>query len=429
MIRKEFHVNNRKRFAEGLLSNSLAVFHSSDVFYRNGDQPFKYRQQSDFYYLTGIGQEQSVLLIFPDCPNPALREVLFLREPSEALQTWEGKKLPKQEAIEISGIQTVRWTEQFEMILAEAMSFAEHVYLNANEYPKFSTDVPYRDLRFAREIREKYPNHSYQRAAPLVYALRTVKQADEVELIRQAIGLTGQAFERILKFVRPGVTEYQVEAEILHEFQFRAHAGPAYQSIVASGINACTLHYIENSRECADGELLLMDFGAELGHYAADITRTIPVSGKFTPRQKECYNAVLRVLRQGSRLLAPGKTIDQVNKEVNLLMEAEMIGLGLFTREDVERQDPEKPLYTRYFMHGVTHFLGLDVHDVGSKFEPLRPGMVLTFEPGLYVREENLGIRLENDFLVTQGEAVDLASEIPVEAEEIEAGMREGRAS
>jgi Xaa-Pro aminopeptidase len=424
-IGNDFHKENRKQFAGKLIPNSMAIFHSNDVFPRNGDQAFRFRQQSDFFYLTGIAQENSILLLFPDCPNPELREVLFITEPNESLQTWEGHKLSKKEATEISGLARIKWTGQFDMALTEAMSFAENVYLNTNEYAKFSTDVPYRDLRFAREIREKYPNHNYRRSAPLVYGLRTLKKPEEMEMIRKAIGLTGQAFGRVLKFVKPGVTEYQVEAEILHEFLFREHAAPAYHSIVASGINACTLHYTENNRKCADGDLLLMDFGAELGHYAADITRTIPVNGKFTPRQKDCYNAVLRVLWQGSRLLVPGRTIDQVNKEVNLLMEAEMIGLGLFTKEDVGRQDPEKPLYTRYFMHGVTHFLGLDVHDVGSKFEPLRPGMVLTFEPGIYIREENMGIRLENDFLVTGADAVDLASEIPVEAEEIEGRMRE----
>jgi Xaa-Pro aminopeptidase len=421
---REFFIKNRNRLTEKLLPGSLAVFHSADVSYRNGDQAFPFRQNSDFYYLTGIAQERSVLILFPDCPNPALREVLFLIEPSDLLLTWEGHKYSAREATEVSGVAKVMWNGSFETVLAEAMSFAGQVYLNANEYAKFTTDVPYRDLRFAREIREKYPNHSYHRAAPLLSPLRTVKQPEELEKIRGAIALTGKAFERILHFVKPGVMEYQAEAEILHEFLFHGAAGPAYRSIIASGINACTLHYIENKDECHDGDLLLMDFGAECGHYAADITRTIPVNGKFSPRQKDCYNAVLRVLRQGGKLLRPGKTIDQVNKEVNRLMEAEMIGLGLFTCEDVTRQNPEKPLYASYFMHGVSHFLGLDVHDVGSKFEPLQPGMVLTFEPGLYIREENLGIRLENDFLVTEGDAADLAAEIPVEAEEIEAMMR-----
>jgi Xaa-Pro aminopeptidase len=415
----EFHTVNRENFTRKLLPGSAAVFHSSDVFYRNGDQPFRYRQNSDFFYLTGIDQENSILLLFPDCPNPDLREVLFILEPSEVLQTWEGHKYSRKEAKEISGISKIRWTNQFDMTLAEAMSFAGNVYLNAYEYAKFSTDVPYRDIRFAREIREKYPNHSYHRSAPLIYKQRTIKSDEEVRMIREAIRLTNDAFKRVLGFVRPGVMEYQVEAEILHEFMSQGAAGTAYQSIVASGINACTLHYIENSSECRDGELLLMDFGAEYGHYAADLSRTIPVSGRFTPRQRECYNAVLRVLRQGSKLLVPGKTIDKVNKEVNRLMEQEMIGLGLFSEADVRAQDPEKPLFTRYFMHGVSHFLGMDVHDVGSKFEPLQPGMVLTFEPGLYIKEEKMGIRLENNFLVRDGEAVDLTEEVAVEAEEM----------
>jgi Xaa-Pro aminopeptidase len=403
--------------------NSLAIFHSNDVFPRNGDQSFKFRQQSDLFYLTGIDQEKTILLLYPDCPNPDLKEVLFLIEPNESLQTWEGHKYSRKEAQELSGISKVKWLDQFDSLLTEAMSFAEKVYLNAIEYPKFSTDVPYRDLRFAREIREQFPNHEYRRVAPLLYPLRTIKSAVEIELVRQAIDVTGKAFQRILEFVRPGVTEYQVEAELIHEFLFRGAAGSAYHPIVASGENACTLHYIENSRECKDGDLLLMDFGAEYGQYAADLTRTIPVNGKFTDRQRACYDAVLRVLRQSSRLLVAGNTIDMLNKEVNKLMEGEMIGLGLLNREAVEKQDPEKPLFTKYFMHGTSHFLGLDVHDVGSKFEPFRPGMIFTFEPGLYIREEKMGIRLENNYLVTDGEPVDLTAEIPVEAEEIEALM------
>ena len=419
-MERDFFKKNRNRFTEKMLDNSLAIFHSNDIFPRNGDQSFRFRQQSDLFYLTGIDQEKTILLLYPDCPNPDLKEVLFLTEPTAALQTWEGHKYSVAEAKEISGMEKVRWLEQFEMVLAEVMSYAENVYLNAIEYAKFSTDVPYRDLRFAIEIREKYPNHNYKRSAPLVYALRTIKSKEEVDLMRSAAMLTGQAFRRVLGFVRPGVMEYQVEAEILHEFMFHGHAEAAYHSIIASGENACTLHYVENSRECHDGDLLLMDFGAEYGHYAADLSRTIPVNGKFTTRQKACYNAVLRVLRQSSCLLVPGNTIDKVNKEVNKLMEEEMIGLGLFSREDVAAQDPEKPLFTKYFMHGVSHFLGLDVHDVGSKFEPFRPGMVFTFEPGLYIREEKMGIRIENNYLITESEPLDLTAEIPVEAEEIE---------
>jgi Xaa-Pro aminopeptidase len=422
---KDFFISNRKNFVEKMAPLSLAIFHSNDVFPRNGDQPFRFRQQSDLFYLSGIDQEKTVLLLFPDCPNPDLREVLFLIEPNESLQTWEGHKYSRKEAAEISGITKVRWLDQFDVILTEAMSFAEKVYLNAIEYPKFSTEVSYRDLRFAREIREKYPNHDYRRAAPLLYPLRTIKTREEIEKISQAIDLTGNAFQRILKFVKPGVKEYEVEAELTHEFLFHGVVGSAYHPIIASGGHACTLHYIENSGECRDGEVLLMDFGAEYGHYAADLTRTIPVNGKFTDRQRACYNAVLRVMRQSGQLLVPGNTIDLVNKEVNNLMEEEMIGLGMFGREDIKKQDPDKPLYTKYFMHGVSHFLGLDVHDVGSKFEPFRPGMVFTFEPGIYIREEKLGIRLENNYLITDGEPVDLTAGIPLEVEEIETLMKE----
>jgi Xaa-Pro aminopeptidase len=423
-INKEFFMNNRKKFVEMMEPQSMAIFHSNDVFPRNGDQTFRFRQQSDLFYLAGINQEKTILMLFPDCPNPELREVLFLIEPVESLQTWEGHKYSKKEALEISGISKVKWLDQFDGMLTEAMSFAEKVYLNAIEYPKFSTDVPYRDLRFAKEIREKFPNHDYRRIAPLLYPLRTIKTDEEIGMISRAIDLTGLAFQRILKFVKPGVKEYEVEAELTHEFLFRGAAGSAYHPIIASGINACSLHYIENSAECKDGELLLMDFGAEYGNYASDLTRTIPVNGRFTDRQRDCYNAVLRVLRHASPLLVPGNTVDQVNKEVNSLMEEVMIGLGLFSREAVAKQDPEKPLFAKYFMHGVSHFLGLDVHDVGSKFEPFRPGMVFTFEPGLYIKEEKMGIRLENNYLITEGQPVDLTAGVPVEIGDIELLMK-----
>jgi Xaa-Pro aminopeptidase len=423
-INREFFINNRKKFVEKMDQGGMAIFHSNDVFPRNGDQTFRFRQQSDLFYLTGIDQEKTILLFFPDCQNPELREVLFLVEPVEMLQTWEGHKYSREEALEISGISGVKWLDQFDSLLTEAMSFAEKVYLNAIEYPKFSNDVPYRDLRFAREIREKFPNHDYRRAAPLIYPLRIIKTSEEIGMIRQAIDLTGSAFQRILKFVKPGVKEYEIEAELTHEFLYKGAAGSAYHPIIATGVNACSLHYIENSCECKNGELLLMDFGAEYSHYAADLTRTIPVNGRFTDRQKACYNAVLRVLRQSARLLVPGNNIDKVNKEVNRLMEDEMIGLGLFGREEIKKQDPERPLFAKYFMHGVSHFLGLDVHDVGSKFEPFRPGMVFTFEPGIYIKEENMGIRLENNYVITEGEPVDLTAGIPVEAADIELYMR-----
>ena len=277
-ISKDFFIANRKNFIDKLPTDSLAIFHSNDTFPRNGDQTFKFRQQSDLFYLTGIEQEKTILLLYPDCPNPELREMLFIIEPNESLKTWEGHKYSKKEAQDISGISKVKWIEQFEAVLTEVMSFAGKVFLNAIEYSKFSTDVPYRDLRFAKEIREKFPNHEYKRAAPLVYELRTIKSEEETRLIREAINLTGKAFERILKFVKPGVTEYQVEAELTHEFIYQGAAGSAYHPIIASGENACTLHYIENSQVCEDGDLLLMDFGAEYGNYAAVLTRTIPVS-------------------------------------------------------------------------------------------------------------------------------------------------------
>ncbi len=419
-----FFAGNRKRFCSLMDPMSLAMFHSNDNMMRNSDQNFRFRQQSDLFYLAGIRQEKTILLLFPDSPNPDLREVLFILESNESIETWEGHKLTKKEAAEISGVKTVRWVEHFETALTEAMVYAENVYLNSIEYIKYFNDVVYRDLRFAQEMRGKWPNHSYKRAAPLVSGLRTVKSSEEIDLIKEAIQITGKAFKRIMQFIKPGVTEYQVQAEIEHEFLFSGAAGSAYLPIVASGVNSCVLHYIENNNECRDGDLLLLDIGAEYGCYAADLTRTIPVNGRFTKRQRECYESVLQVQKKAIKLLVPGNTIDKVNKEVNKLMEKELIRLGLFSEEQVKSQDLEKPLYQKYFMHGASHFLGLDVHDTGSKYEPFRPGMVLTCEPGLYIREESIGIRLENNILITEKGPFDLTAEIPIDPDDIEKGMK-----
>ncbi|MCK4569467.1 MAG: aminopeptidase P family protein, partial [Bacteroidales bacterium] len=381
-------------------------------------------QQSDLFYLSGIDQEDTILLFAPGHPNLDFREILFVKETNEQITIWEGQKLTKEDASKVSGIKTVHWTKDFDFFLKDLMAWASKVYLNSNEYPKYFNPVPYKDLRFAQELKELFPSHDFDRSAPLMMNLRNIKSDTEIKLIKKAGEITGRAFERVLKTLKPGMKEYHVQAEIEYEFAMNGATGHAYRPIIASGPNACVLHYVDNDKICNDGDLLLMDFGAEYANYAADITRTIPVNGKFTPRQRDCYEAVLRAHDKSIQLLVPGTTIDVFNKEVNKMMEEEMIGLGLFSKNDVEKQDAKKPLYMKYFMHGTSHPLGLDVHDVGSKYEPLQAGMVLTCEPGLYIREENIGIRIENNILVTKEGPVNLTEQIPVLAEEIEALMQ-----
>ena len=419
-----FFINNRKRLMSKLSPGSLAVFHSNDEYPRNGDQNFPFRQQSDIFYLSGIDQEETILLLSPGHPDMDFRQILFVKETSEQIAIWEGQKLTKEKASKASGIKTVHWSKDFDFFLKDLMAWSGKVYLNSNEYPKYFNPVPYKDLRFANELKERFPTHTYERSAPLMMDLRKIKSETEIKLIKKAGEITGKAFERVLKTVKPGMKEYHVQADIEYEFTVNGATGNAYRPIIASGPNTCVLHYVDNDMICNDGDLLLMDFGAEYANYAADITRTIPVSGKFSNRQRECYEAVLRVHDKAIQLLVPGTTIDVFKKEVYKLMEQEMIGLGLFSKKDVEKQDAKKPLYMKYFMHGTSHPLGLDVHDVGSKYDPLEPGMVLTCEPGLYIREEDIGIRIENDILVTKDGPVNLTEQIPVRVEEIEEFMR-----
>jgi len=390
---------------------------------RNGDQNFPFRQNSDFFYLTGIDQEKSILLLCPECPNPKLREVLFLVETSELIAIWYGHKYTKDEGSTTSGIKTILWLDSFETVLKEVMSTTHNVYLNTNENIRYSSEVITRDVRFAKDIKKKFPAHNYHRAAPIVTNLRTSKSSIEVELIQKACDITEKGFRRVLQFVKPGVMEYEVEAEITHEFLCNRANGHSYSPIIASGKSACVLHYVENNKECKDGDLMLLDFGAEYANYAGDLSRTIPVNGKFTPRQKDVYNACLRVMKAAIKMLVVGNTIDKYHAEVCKVMEKELIGLGLFTAEDVKNQDPAKPLFFKYYMHGTSHFMGLDVHDVGSKQEELRDGMLFSCEPGIYIMEEGIGIRIENDILVTENGPVDLMKNIPIEVDEIEALM------
>ena len=424
-IDPNFFVENRKRFKELMEEDSMAVFHSNDEFPRNGDQNFPFRQQSDLFYLTGIDQEDTILMIAPQHPNASFREVLFVKETSEQIAIWEGQKFSKEQASKVSGVKTVCWVRDFEVVLKDLIPWASKVYLNSNEYPKYYNPVPYKDLRFANELVERYPTQVFDRAAPIMTELRKIKSQQEVDLIKKAGEITGKAFERVCEYVKTGVKEYEVQAQIEYVFTMSGANGFAYLPIIASGANSCVLHYIDNDLICNDGDLLLMDFGAEYANYAADVTRTIPVNGKFTSRQRACYEAVLRVHNKAVQLLVPGTSIDAFNKEVNRLMEAEMIQLGLFSKEDVAKQDPQKPLYTKYFMHGTAHPIGLDVHDVGSKYDPIEVCMVLTCEPGLYIREENIGIRIENNILVTKDGPVNLTAQIPMEVEKIERMMKQ----
>lgn len=417
---KNFFSGNRRRFGQKLKPGSVAVFHSNDQMPRNGDQFFPFRQNSDFYYLTGINQEKSILLIAPEHPDPKYREILFLIETDEKIATWEGHKYTKSEATEISGIEHVEWITGFDLLFRELMQWCGRVYINTYEYPKYGTDVQSRDIRFAGQLRENFPGHTFERSAPVLTGLRMIKQKEETALISEAIRVTGKAFERMLRFVKPGVSEYQVQAEMEHEFVFNGSSGSAYLPIIAAGENSCVLHYTENNKVCHDGDVLLFDFGAEFGNYAADISRTIPVNGKFTPRQRELYNLVLRVQKKAIEKMVPGNTMKSYNDFVNKEMEREMIAIGLLKEHEVRNQDPDKPLFKKYFMHGTAHHLGLDVHDVFDKLQPFRAGMVYTCEPGIYVREERTGIRIENNILITEEGPEDLSAGIPREADDIE---------
>ena len=420
----DFHKNNRETLLKSLSHNSVAIIVANDQLNRNGDQDFPYRQSSDLFYLSGIDQEKTVLALCPDHPDENLREVLFVVKPEPVLETWTGHKLTVDEAKQISKIRTVKWIDDMEISLRDMILSSENIYVNLNEYVKYQNPVAYSAHRFAGELREAYPAHQFKRLAPILTEQRLVKQTYEIERMQEACDITGATFERALKFVNTGVYEYEVEAEITHEYLMRGARGHAYQPIVGSGKNALVLHYIENNDECKAGDLLLMDFGAEYGNYAADCSRTIPVSGKFTARQKACYEAVLRVQKEATALFTPGNTIDKINKAVWAMMEKEMIGLGLFTKADVDNQDPSYPLFFKYLMHGVTHFIGLDVHDVGSKYRKLEKGMVLTLEPGIYIKEENIGIRIENN-IVVEDIPFDLMANIPREVEEIEELMNQ----
>lgn len=422
-INPALFVSNRARLCQLLKPNAIAIFNANDIMPTNADGTMGFQQNSDLFYLTGIDQEETMLLLFPNNPDPKHREILFIRETSELIAIWEGYKYTKEHAREVSGIQTIYWSSQFEQVLTTLVFEAEYVYLNTNEHIRNASEVQTRDAKFINWFKEKYPLHQLQRVAPLMHQIRVIKHSVEIEQLQEAIRITEAGFRRVLSFTKPGVTEYEVEAELLHEFVRNRSKGFAYQPIIASGANACVLHYIENSRPCNDGDLLLLDVAAEYANYNADLTRTIPVNGRFTARQRQVYDAVKRAFEFAKSIMQVGVLWSEYQHEVELFIEAELIGLGLFDKTDVKNQNPEYPIFKRYFMHGTSHHLGLDVHDVWNRYRRFEAGMVFTIEPGIYIREEGLGVRLENNILITETGNVDLMASIPMDADAIESLM------
>jgi Xaa-Pro aminopeptidase len=425
-IDPKLFVTNRQRLKKLLLPNSLAIVNSNDIPPTNADGSMTMPVNSDLFYLSGIEQEQSILLIYPDADDEKHREILFLREPSADSELWEGHKLTKDEARKVSGIQNIQWLAQFPVLFHRLMCESQHVYLDSNEHKRAVIEVETREARFVRETLRRYPLHDYQRLARAMHQLRIVKSEHELALIHQACAITEKGFRRILRFVKPGVNECDIEAEFSHEF-IRNRGAFAYLPIIASGRNALALHYIANSEQCRAGDLLLLDVAASYAHYNSDLTRTIPVSGRFTRRQRQVYDAVLRVMRASIQGLVPGKKPKDWQKEAEQMIEKELVDLKLITLRDIKKQDPDKPALKEFFMHGVGHPIGLDVHDVGFTTEPIEPGWVMTVEPGIYIRKEGFAVRLETDVVVTENGPVDLMSSVPVEADEIEDLMNRGK--
>lgn len=425
LIDPRLFIANRERLASLMAPNSLAIVNANDICPTNADGTFLLRQNSDLFYLTGINQEETLLLIYPDAHEEKLREILFVREPTERLAIWEGPKLTKEQVREISGVRRVEWLSEFRAVFHRLMCECEPVYLNSNEHKRAVIEVETREARFVKDCQDRYPMHQYHRLARLLHPLRVMKSEIELDLIRKACALTEQGFRRVLGFVKPGVSEAEVEAEFAHEF-IRNGGAFAYPPIIASGGNACVLHYVDNCVVCRSGELLLLDVAASYASYNSDLTRTLPVSGRFTRRQKDVYRAVRRILREATKLMTPGKLPKDWQKETEALTQEELLGLGLLKRSDIRRQSPDDPALKKYFMHGVGHPLGLDVHDVGFTTEGMKAGWVMTCEPAIYVKEEGFAVRLENDILITESGPVDLMASVPIEPEEIEELMSRG---
>lgn len=419
-------IDNRRRLSDLMARHTMAVVHANDILPTNADGTLRLWQNADLFYLTGVNQEETILLMYPDAHEEQHREILFLRETNDHIATWEGHKLTKEQARQATGIRNVQWLSEFPSLFRRLMCECDGLYLNSNEHKRAVVEVQSRDARFIRDVQAQYPLHTYHRLARLMHTLRVVKSPIEIDLMKHACKLTEKGFRRVLRWLKPGVNEMEIEAEFAHEF-IRGGGGFAYNPIIGSGPNACVLHYLENDQVCKPGELVLIDVGATYANYQSDMTRTIPVNGKFTRRQRQVYDAVLRILRETSRLAIPGKLPRDWQKDAEALTQEELLKLGLISKSDVRKAPPERPAFKKYFMHGVGHPLGLDVHDVGNTTEPIQEGWVLTVEPAIYIREEGFAVRLENNILVQEDGNVDLMADIPIEAEEIEALMARGR--
>lgn len=423
-LNPELFKNNRQRFTALMDKNAIAIFNSNDELPSNGDALHKFKQNTDLYWLTGIEQEDSMLVLFPDNPDPKYREVLVLVRPNELKEKWDGHRLRANEGRAVSGIETILWLDSLDALLQTWIHLADSIYLNTNENDRKANMVPVRDYRFIEQMKLRYPLHQYKRSARIMKEVRAIKTSFEVEVIQKAIDITEVAFKRLLQFIKPGVMEYEIEAEIFHSFLMQKATGPAYGSILASGDRARTLHYVSNNQACKDGELILMDFGAEYGGYCADLTRTVPVNGKFTRRQKQVYNACLHLHNYAKSLLKPGITIVDYTDKVGEEATQQFLKIGLLKKTDIKNEDKENRAYRKYLYHGISHHLGIDVHDLGTRTTPIKAGMVFTIEPGIYIEEEKMGVRIENNFWITKNGNKDLMANIPITAEDIEKLMK-----
>ena len=420
-INNQLFIKNRAKFSAQMKSKSIAVFNSNDLFTTGADSTIPFEQSSDLLYLSGADQEESILLLFPDAIDPNNREILFLTETSKLIEIWYGAKYSKEEATQVSGIKTIYWLSEFDKVFYDLMTEAETVYFNTNEHYRQAVVIETREDRFIKKCKADFPAHKWEKSNQILQHIRGVKEPEEIEIIQTACDITNKGFRRILPFVKPGIMEYEIEAEFMHEFLRNRSDGFAYTPIIASGYSACVLHYIENNKECKDGDMLLLDVGADYANYSSDMTRTIPVNGRFSERQKTVYNAVLRVKNEATKMLTPGVLWAEYQKEVGKIMSSELLGLGLIDKAAIQNEDPNWPAYKKYFMHGTSHHMGLDTHDYGALKAPMQAGMVFTVEPGIYIPEENMGIRIEDDVVVQKtGEPINLMKNIPIEVEEIE---------
>lgn len=423
-IDRNLFIKNRAKFVSQMKPNSVAVFNSNDIYPVSADSTLPFAQHRDLFYLSGVDQEESILMLFPDAPYENLKEILFLKETNEHIAVWEGEKLTKERAFEVSGVKTVIWLQDFHKTLKEIMAYADTMYINTNEHYRATIETETREARFVKWWKENYPGHKVEKSNPILQRIRSVKESEELDLIQRACDITEKGFRRILNFVKPNVMEYEIEAEFAHEFLRNRSKGFAYTPIIASGANANVLHYIENNQQCKAGDLLLLDVGAEYANYSSDMTRVIPVSGRFTDRQKQVYNAVLNVKNEAAKMLVPGTLWKQYHVEVGKIMTSELLGLGLIDKSDVQNENPDWPAYKKYFMHGTSHHMGLDTHDYGILYEPMQANMVFTVEPGIYIPAEGFGIRIEDDMVIQEkGEAFNLMRNIPIEVDEIESLM------